>query len=83
MGEPTDIKTLATHQQTGVSVNFTPEESGDLLRLGCRHWGWGTQAECCATSYSLCWAHPPPPQHTQGKCHADPDMPLPQSTNGD
>lgn len=57
---------------------FTHEGSGDLLRPGCRHWGWGTQAGCCATSYSLCWAHPPPsPTHTEASATCRPRYALP------
>ena len=44
---------------------LTPGESGDLLRPGCRQWGWGTQTGCYGASYGLCWAH----RYTWGHTH--------------
>ena len=63
---------------------LTPGESGDLLRPGCRQWGWETQAGCYGASYDLCWAHRYTWGHTQTYVYsqrqvpcADLDPPLP------
>ena len=45
---------------------LTPGESGDLLRPGCRKWGYGTQAGYLP-GYGLCQAH----THTCGDTHTD------------
>jgi len=45
-----------------------PWDSGDLLRPGCRQWGWGTQVGCFPASHGLCQAHTHTYTH-RDKCH--------------